>query len=102
MLFITSLYYTIKVSPILDKYEQSYFPFVILRAMNTVSRTISGAVIFLVGVVIAYESITDSLDVWSQLWGIGFGLGVCAIGVYLLLHTNEDKIEEITHKEESE
>ena len=57
--------------------------------MNTVSRTITGAVATLFGLFLTFIGFTK--DPWILLYGIP----IIIIGVYIFFNTKEDDIEEI-------
>jgi uncharacterized membrane protein HdeD (DUF308 family) len=68
--------------------------------MNKVSRTITGVALSVLGAFIAIASYLDKSPDW--LWGLGVGLVFLVLGVYIFFNTQEDDIEEIIHKEESQ
>lgn len=70
--------------------------------MNTVSRTISGGIIFAFGALTIYRTLAASIDLFSLIFGLALGVFTCGVGVYLFFHKNEDKIEEIKSRENKE
>lgn len=68
--------------------------------MNTVSRTISGVAILIIGGFVLYLTLTEPGNLFSKLWGLGWGGLLCGLAVYLFLNDAEDKIEEITESKE--
>lgn len=67
--------------------------------MNLFSRTISGVAAFTLGVAVIGAAIFDRPGTLTLLWVLGWGGVVVGIGVYLLLNTKEDEIEEINDKD---
>ena len=63
--------------------------------MNIVSRTISGTVIFALGLFVVLATISDTPDFWSLVWGVAFGTFISGVGVYIFFNKKEDNIEEI-------
>jgi uncharacterized membrane protein HdeD (DUF308 family) len=67
--------------------------------MNTVSRTISGVIAFLVGLFVIIVTLSERLDPWSMVWGLGWGATVAGVGIYLFFNKKEDEIEEIKNNQ---
>lgn len=69
--------------------------------MNTVSRTVSGSIIFAFGALTIYRILVASVDLFSLIFGLAVGIFTCGVGVYLFFHKNEDAIEEIKSRKNS-
>lgn len=65
----------------------------ILECMNTVSRTITGVLLGLLGAAIAISSYLDRSEDWP--WSIAMGVLFIGLGVYIFFNKKEDDIEEI-------
>jgi len=63
--------------------------------MNTVSRTISGIVIFAMGLFIVAATLIDSSDTFTLVLGLAWGVFIAGVGIYLFFNKKEDDIEEI-------
>lgn len=65
--------------------------------MNTISRTISGAVCLLLGFILGYKSFT--LDVKEGFWALlAYGLALIILGVFIIFNKKEDEIEQVKTK----
>ncbi len=55
--------------------------------MNTISRTITGIALIILGIILIIVSIKESL------WVLIYGIPVLLIGFFILFNKKEDKIE---------
>ncbi len=55
--------------------------------MNVLSRTITGIALIILGIILIFVSVTESL------WVLIYGIPVLLIGIFILFNKKEDKIE---------
>ena len=55
--------------------------------MNVLSRTITGPVLIILGVILIFVSVNDSL------WVLIYGILILLIGLFIFFNKKEDKIE---------
>jgi membrane-bound ClpP family serine protease len=55
--------------------------------MNTISRTITGTALIILGIILIYVSVKESL------WVLIYGIPVLLIGFFILFNKREDRIE---------
>ncbi len=55
--------------------------------MNTISRTITGIALIILGIILIYVSVKESL------WVLIYGIPITLIGLFILFNKKEDKIE---------
>ncbi len=55
--------------------------------MNTISRTITGMLLIILGIILIYVSVNESL------WVLIYGIPITLIGFFILFNKKEDKIE---------
>lgn len=55
--------------------------------MNTMSRTITGILLIILGIILTYVSVSESL------WVLIYGIPITLIGLFILFNKKEDKIE---------
>ena len=65
--------------------------------MNVNSRTITGVVVFAIGLFIIWATLDDNTaeGAWPIIWGVGWGILISLVGVYILFNEKEDDIEKI-------
>ena len=63
--------------------------------MNTLSRTISGVIAFVLGGVVILDTLKSAYDMGSLVLGVTLGMFMSGVGIYLFLNKKEDAIEEI-------
>lgn len=68
--------------------------------MNLFSRITAGVVILIIGVITLYTVLYGSSGVTEKLGGVGWGLLLIGVAIYLFLNSSEDTIEEIKDTEE--
>jgi len=60
--------------------------------MNTMSRTITGILLIILGIILIYVSVNESL------WVLIYGIPVLLIGLFILFNKKEDEIEQIKRR----
>jgi uncharacterized membrane protein HdeD (DUF308 family) len=63
--------------------------------MNTVSRTVSGIAAFLLGLYIIVSVLREQPEGFVTVYGVGWGILIAGIGVFLFFNKKEDDIEQI-------
>ena len=65
--------------------------------MSMSSRKITGVVILAIGLFIIWATLDDetATDIWSLIWGVGWGVLISGAGVYIFFNEKEDDIEKI-------
>jgi len=54
--------------------------------MNTISRTITGIVLIILGIILLFVSV-------NELWVLLYGIPIILIGFFILFNKKEDQIE---------
>lgn len=60
--------------------------------MNTLSRTISGGALLLLGFILGYNAFVSKEAFWILL---GYGVLLIILGIFVLFNKKEDEIEQI-------
>ena len=60
--------------------------------MNTLSRTITGTLVILLGLFLIVISVS------KDLWGLIYGIPIFIIGIFIYFNKKEDEIEKIKTK----
>ena len=60
--------------------------------MNTLSRTITGTITIILGLVLI------AISIFKSLWVLIYGIPILIIGIFILLNKKEDYIETIKTK----
>ena len=66
--------------------------------MNTISRTLSGIALVILGLYIASNAVVDKPDdlVWIFIWGVSFVI----VGLFIFFNKNKNNIEKIKNNKE--